>query len=825
MSYRQFLLFAALLSGSQVRAIEFNATFLNIDGNSDVNLEQFARANYTVPGKYLLDVAVNRQFYAQQSIEFKLDDNQQDTYPCLPEQLVAMFGLKEKIFAELPRTAVGSCVRLDAMDSVVIKYVKRTGRLTISIPQAAFEYDDPNYIPPAGWSNGVDGLLLDYRVIANTRRSNLYGNTNQVNTLSSYGTAGANFGAWRLRADYQAQNSSGDQNFGSDNKAFQLNRLYAFRALPGIRSNLSVGDNYLNSDVFDTFALRGATLSSDDRMLPPNLRGYAPLITGVARTNATVTVAQQGRVLYSTKVTPGAFSIQNLNSSVQGTLDVTVQEEDGSEQKFTVATAAVPFLSRQGEMRYKVSAGQPRLFGVHGITPTFTTAEIAYGLPFDWTVYGGMIAASGYTALAMGTGKDFGAFGALSADITNSRAKLWWNGQNTSGNSYRLNYSKHFDGLDTDLRFFGYRFSDRTFTNFSQFVGDPSSYSFNAGKQRYSVALAKRISGVSTTLSYDHSTFWDVKPTDRFGVSLARTIAIGTLKNISLNFSAYRSKDYTGNTSQAYAGLTIPLGTTSMLSTNMQSSSYGGTSTTVGYSGDNGDGVNYQMYGGVGASNPYISGYVGKKTSFYRANASISADSNNYSAASAEIDGSVVLTKYGVTPHGNGSNGDTRLLVSTDGVSDVAFSGQVRSNRNGYAVIDSLPAFQAYDARVNMNKLPLNTDVGNPVRRLVLTDGAIGYVNFSVARGRNAYIILSLASGRDVPFGASVQDKTSNKEVGIVGEHGIAYLTGVKSDAELVARWGDDQACALAALPQDDGLTGTATPIACQPESLKEVNR
>ncbi|MEO6919423.1 MAG: fimbria/pilus outer membrane usher protein [Collimonas sp.] len=825
MPYRQFLLLAALFIASQGRAIEFNSTFLNIDGNSDVNLEQFARANYTAPGKYVLDVAVNRQFYAQQTIEFIAAENGQESYPCLPEALVATFGLKPALFAELPRTAAGACVRLDAIDDVAIRYIKKTGRLAISIPQASFEYDDPNYIPPAGWSDGVDGMLLDYRVIANTRRSNLYGSSNQVNTLSSYGTAGGNLGPWRLRADYQAQNSSGDQNFGSDNKSFQLNRLYAYRALPGIRSDLSIGDNYLNSDVFDTFALRGATLSSDDRMLPPNLRGYAPLINGVARTNATVTVAQQGRVLYSTKVTPGAFSIQDLNSSVQGTLDVTVQEEDGTEQKFTVATAAVPFLSRQGELRYKISAGQPRLFGARGITPAFTAAEIAYGLPYDWTVYGGMIAASGYTALAAGTGKDFGAYGAVSADLTTSRAKLWWNGESTSGNSYRMNYSKHFDKIDTDLRFFGYRFSDRTFSNFSQFTGDPFSYALNAGKQRYSVTLAKRFSGVSTNLSYDHSTYWDVAPTDRFGLSLARTVSIGTLRNVSVNFSAYRSKDYTGSNTQVYAGLTIPLGTMSMISTNVQSTSYGGTSTNTGYSGDNGDGVNYQLYGGVGGGNPSISAYVGKKTSFYRAHASMSADAGNYSAASAEIDGSVVVTKYGVTPHGNGSNGDTRLLVSTDGVPDVAFSGQVRSNTAGYAVIDSLPAFQAYDARINMNKLPLNTDVGNPVRHLALTDGAIGYVNFSVARGRNAYIILSQAGGKDVPFGASVQDSKSNKEVGIVGEHGITYLTGVKPDAELVARWGDDQSCKLAALPADQVLTGTASPVACQRESLKAASR
>ncbi|QGX88635.1 fimbria/pilus outer membrane usher protein [Escherichia coli] len=36
-------------------------------------------------------------------------------------------------------------------------------------------------------------------------------------------------------------------------------------------------------------------------MLPPNLRGYAPDISGVAHTTAKVTVSQMGRVIYETQ--------------------------------------------------------------------------------------------------------------------------------------------------------------------------------------------------------------------------------------------------------------------------------------------------------------------------------------------------------------------------------------------------------------------------------------------------------------------------------------------------------------------------------------------
>lgn len=795
-------------------ATEFNSEFLNIYNNDDVSLGQFARAQYTVPGNYLLDIVVNQRYFGTRSIEFKSENDASDSYACLPLELVQMFGLKPDLLKSMPRLAGGDCLDLRAIDNASIKYLKNLGRLSISLPQASLEYDDPNYLPPAAWSEGLNGALLDYRVIANHRQSLANNASGDSKSLRSYGTAGLNIDAWRVRADYQAQQANGSQEESINNDAFQLNRLYAYRALPALRSKLSVGEDYLSSDIFDTFALRGATLSSDDRMLPPNLRGYAPLISGLARTNATVTVSQQGRVLYSTTVTPGAFSIQDLNSGVQGELDVIVREEDGTEQKFTVTTAAVPFLSREGELRYKVTAGQPRLTGRGGSEPNFIASEVAYGLPLDWTVYGGLIAASDYMSNAFGAGKDLGRFGAVSADITTSRASLRRNGETVVGNSYRINYSKRFDAIETDLRFFGYRFSDKTFTSFPQFISDPDYSSINSGKQRYSVTLAKRFSWLSTSFSYDHSTYWDAQSSDRFGLSLARSFSVGNVKNINVNLSVYQTHNSQDDDSQIYLGVSIPLGGNSMMSTSVHRSGSGDTSVNAGYSYDDSQGMNYQVYGGVG-DNKYVNAYVGKRGPTYRANASATTDGDTYRSLTGELDSSLVFTRYGVAAHGNGSNGDTRLLASTGGVPDVAFTGQSRSNKDGYVVIDGLPPFQAYEARVNIEKLPLNTEVSNPIQRLALTEGAIGYINFAAYQGHNAFVELTLENGRPVPFGASVQDKHTKKEVGIVGEAGVTYLLGAKSGTELVARWDDTKSCALAFLPNDDMVSNIATPVRC----------
>ncbi|QLK87715.1 hypothetical protein E3U36_05420 [Arsenophonus endosymbiont of Aphis craccivora] len=69
----------------------------------------------------------------------------------------------------------------------------------------------------------------------------------------------------------------------------------------------------------------GLALASDERTLPDSLRGYAPVVRGVANTTATVTIKQNGNQIYEKTVSPGAFSITDLYpTSYNGDLDVEI---------------------------------------------------------------------------------------------------------------------------------------------------------------------------------------------------------------------------------------------------------------------------------------------------------------------------------------------------------------------------------------------------------------------------------------------------------------------------------------------------------------------
>ncbi len=127
---------------------------------------------------------------------------------------------------------------------------------------------------------------------------------------------------------------------------------------PRIGAKLTLGETDFQSSIFDAFTYTGASLISDERMLPWSLRGYAPQITGIAQTNATVAVSLANRVIYQSKVPPGPFVIQILTSRFRARWTSKVTEEDGRVNTFQVSAESVPFLTRKGQVRYKLAAGK-----------------------------------------------------------------------------------------------------------------------------------------------------------------------------------------------------------------------------------------------------------------------------------------------------------------------------------------------------------------------------------------------------------------------------------------------------------------------------------
>ncbi|HCJ6522341.1 TPA: outer membrane usher protein [Enterobacter cloacae] len=791
--------------------VQFNTDVLDVKDRDNIDLGQFSRGSYIMPGDYMMLIRINKQELPEQSVIFyQAENDANDSAACISPAMVEQFGLKPDMKEKLTWWHQGECLTLDSLPGTSARADLGSASLTVSLPQAYLEYAADNWDPPSRWDEGVPGLLLDYYLNAQTQRQQQRGQ--QGYNVSGNGTVGANLGAWRLRADWQTRLDHQTGSGKGTRQSWDWSRYYAYRAIPRLGAKLSVGENYLYSDIFDSFRFTGASLISDDSMLPPNLRGYAPEVTGVARTNARVVISQQGRVLYETQVASGPFRIQDINDAVSGQLDVRVEEQDGSVQEFRIDTASIPYLTRPGTVRYKVASGRPSDWKHSTNGPLFATGEFSWGVSNGWSLYGGGVAGGDYNALAVGIGRDLMMFGALSFDVTQSRARLPQLEDSTlSGGSYRLSYSKNFDEYDSQVTFAGYRFSERNYMSMSEYL-DARTYGTRNqnSKEMYTVSFSQhfRDLGLSAYLNYNHQTYWDSAANDRYTLTLSRNFDIGQFRNLSLSLTGYRNK-YNGiNDDGMYLSLSMPWGGNGSVS---YSGSYDRNDNThqVGYYDrlDNGD--SYQLSSGITRSGGTASGYYTHQGDMAQVNANASYQEGRYSSAGVSLQGGATATLKGAALHRSGTIGGTRMMLDTDGVADIPIGGYgavTRTNRFGKAVVTDVSSYYRNRVSIDVNKLPENAEATRSVVQATLTEGAIGYRRFEVIAGEKAMAVIRLADGTTPPFGATVQNR-KKQDVGIVNDDGNVYLSGINPNEEMTVHWSGQAQCALklpAQIPSGD---------------------
>ncbi len=364
--------------------VEFNTDVLDIDDRKNINLSHFRQVGYVLPGEYTLSININGREISEQVISFKPSpDDEGKSIACVTSDLVEKFSLKKTIREGLKWTPDG-CLIMSSLEGVTVETDLSNSTLNIGIPQIYLEYADANWDPPSRWEDGITGGMLDYNL--NLSASNSRNGLDKG--LTGNGTAGFNYGAWRIRGDWQLQNMLAERQQNSSGN-FTWTRYFAYRAIRDWKARLTLGEDYLSSDIFDSFRYAGVSLRSDENMLPPSLRGYAPEVSGVADSNATVRISQQGRVIYETQVARGPFSIQDLSSWVSGTLDVEVIEQDGTTRRFQVSTATIPYLTRPGAVQYKLTSGRTTDWEHHADGPAFMSGEASWGVTNGWSLYGG----------------------------------------------------------------------------------------------------------------------------------------------------------------------------------------------------------------------------------------------------------------------------------------------------------------------------------------------------------------------------------------------------------------------------------------------------
>ena len=399
------------IQGVLAQEVQFNDAFLPEDSRN-LDLGKYQAGNPVTPGQYRADVLLNGQLNSRQDIRIEAQPDGSKPVVCMDHGLLERQGVDMSKLSE-PLDTTG-CVSLGSLiQGASASFSPENQALDLSIPQAALKRNSRGYVSPELWDRGVTAGMLSYTFNANRNRTR----TGDYDSAFMGLNAGLNLGDWRLR-----HNASMSWQSRQGNK-YQALDTYAQRDVTALKSQLTVGESNTSGEIFDTLSFRGVQLASDDRMLPDSMRGYAPVIRGIARTNARVTIRQAGNVLLETTVAPGAFVIDDLYSTgYGGDLNVSVAEADGTEQNFIVPYASVSQLLRPGTSRFSFTAGETRNNFVDQQARVLQ-GTLQYGLNNTFTGFGGLQSSDHYTALL--TGLAFGTpIGAMAVDVTHAQTEL-----------------------------------------------------------------------------------------------------------------------------------------------------------------------------------------------------------------------------------------------------------------------------------------------------------------------------------------------------------------------------------------------------------------
>lgn len=780
-----------------VEEVEFDPQMLIRPDGVNIDVSRFSKANPIAPGEYTVDLYLNGESLDHLKMQFVATNEPRGAVPCFTGAVVERINfneteLSEEGRAELSKARNGSCIDIrQVVKNAFVKFDYSIFRLDVSIPQAALLRNPRGYINPALWDEGVNSATLAYRF--NTFDSSAGGENRRQNLLMLNG--GINLAGWHLR---HSGSLSGTNNAL---EKYQATSTYLQHDLPAWKSQLMIGEVFTDGQLFDSIGIRGIQVGTDDRMTPESLRGYAPVIRGNAKTNARVTITQNGTLLQETVVPPGEFEFNDLYpTGYGGDLIVTVHEADGTEHSMTIPYAATPQLLRVGNSRFNVAVGQVRDTLSSGMRPGILQATLQRGLNNTFTGYIGLLASSSnYVSGQVGVAAST-PLGAIGADVTYAHTDFA-DASTKDGYSARLSYSKLFVATKTNFSLAAYRYSSGGYLDLHNALQAQDNVVNGLGaltnirrprnqlQLTFNQALSEKIGGGSLSVSGSTQQYWDGTASTQYNIGYGNS-----WRKLNYGITASRQKDGAGKfVNQLMVSTSIPLGPiehSMMLSNNfMQTSQHASLQTTLTGSIDEKKYWNFGLSSlqsqGTGAYSANI-GYTGRYATM---NASVGQGSG-YTQSAVSISGAVVAHPGGVTLANN--LGDTIAVVEAHG----AEGAQIINGQNaaidsrGYAVVSYLSPYNLNNIGIDTKGLPLDVELNETAQKVAPHLNSVVMVKFKANEERAVLFDMSLNDGSVPPFGASVLNE-KGENLATVGQDGRVFLRGVAAVGTLNIRWGE----------------------------------
>lgn len=783
--------------GPTGKTAEFNSDFL-IGDAKNIDIKRFTYGNAILPGHYNVDIYINGNWFGKHQITFKNTEDNKSAYTCFSSKQLLEYGIKAELIKERLAVNNKSCQQLgEWVQDSFYEFDSSKLRFDISIPQIAMERNAQGYVDPSVWDRGIDAAFVSYNASTYKTYSKTENSEDNTNAFVSLNT-GANFADWQFR--HNGQWKWEDKTKSKDTQStYDAISTYAQRAFPQYRGVLTLGDSFTNGEIFNSFGYRGAEFSSDDRMLPNSMLGYAPRIRGNAQTNAKVEIRQQGQLIYQTTVAAGSFEINDLYpTGYGGKLEVTILEANGNIQKYAIPYASVAQMLRPGMSRYSVMTGQFR-DADSDMDPFIVQGQYQRGINNRITAYGGFQGLEDYTAMTLGS-----AFatpiGAVALDMTHSETSFDRRDKET-GQSYRLSYSKLITPTDTNLTLAAYRYSTENYYNLRDALLAQELEKKGVGSKYYSKQRSELQVTLNQGLPNDWGNlyatgswvdYWDREETTKqYQVGYSNNYrrlnyGVSAIRRMVENSSTSKSE----NDTEYLLTLSLPL-SFKRNSINLNSS-HTQDNTTVGMSGVIGDRFNY----GASVSTDYKDSSSFNTNAQYRTNfttlgGSVST-SNQYEQVSLTARGNIVAHSDGVLF--GPEQGQTMVLVYAPDATGAKVNNTngLTINKSGYAVIPYVTPYRLNEIALDPQGMSLDVELESGSQRIAPYAGSISKVDFVTKSGKALYIKSLNTKGETLPFAAEVFD-SKGEYIGMVAQGSLVYLRTNSLADTVTVQWGEAQ--------------------------------
>lgn len=782
-------------------------------------IERLSVSGTFEPGIYNASLRVNGQYARGGQSKIRLALVNGVTQVCMTPELMKKMDIQEKYIKDAADTfATESCVSIKSIIPQANANFSSDYVLDVNLSQNFLEIRPKGYIDPSEFDEGVPVFFTNYSINQYYNESKTSGSTAKNNYLYVSLAGGINLGKWQLRQNssfyYNTTDSNGQKKHDTN---WHNANVYLQRAFPQINSKLLLGQINTSGQLMSSIPFSGVQLMSDERMLPSSQQGYAPVVQGVAQSNALVVVKQNNQIIYQTTVPSGPFQIRDLNpTSFNGDLNVTIKEADGSTREFTVPFSSIPDSVRPGRLKYSAVLGKTRTLSD---SVEFADLDVQYGLNNAVTVGGALRLAPGYQSAALNTvyTSKIGALG-LNTTVSNAR---YHNGHKETGWMLGTTYSKSIIPTSTNVMLAGYRYSTKGYRDFADFINENAyggsfsneDWSSSTYMQQYRLMFTLNQSfrkWGSVGLSASIQEYRDNRPRD---IQYQLGYSVPLPKNITFSLNIARQKQWAGSyegfINQGYrtvttVGLSVPLGSS-------RQSLY----TSATFDNDRNNSYQASLNGSFGDSQktPYSYNVTalhdgkGKVTTtgaslqknYALASASINATkSKNYWQAGMTLTGSVTAHQGGVTlgPY----LGESFAIVEAQGAQGATvFNGQgAKINRFGYAVVPSLSPYRYNSIGLSTKGINNNNvDILSSEHKVAPYAGAAVKVKFHTSTGYPVlFSILDIK--KEIPIGAPAFDE-EGKEVGMMGQKNQIYFRAGKLSGIVHIKWGEQnsQMCTI----------------------------